>query len=45
MAFSLLALLHPTLIVYTQHPLWAELSGLQSQVDTMCKITGIKPVV
>lgn len=57
MAFSILALLHPALVVYAQrHPLWADLSGgfkevkdLQSQVERIreeiFKISGIKSAV
>lgn len=57
MAFSLLALLHPALVVYAQrHPLWADLSGglkevkdLQSQVEAirenLFKISSIKSAV
>jgi 3-oxoacyl-ACP reductase-like protein len=57
MAFSLLALLHPALVVYAQrHPLWADLSGglkevkdLQAQVErireAIFKISSIKSAV
>lgn len=57
MAFSLLALLHPALVVNAQrHPLWADLSGglkevkdLQSQVEAIreniFKISSIKSAV
>jgi fatty acid synthase subunit alpha, fungi type len=57
MAFSLLALLHPALVVQAQrHPLWADLSGglkevtdLQGLVEkireNIFKISGIKSAV